>query len=106
MTINQIMERDIAEAEREAVRMRRQEPRDVETRCDRILAWLCTGAIVLAALAAAFAAGMDYQSRRDEKALREREAAFFNAAEGSAERVRAMSNRELLEAERKSDAAR
>jgi len=90
MNINDIMARDMAEAEREA-------PREIEARCDRIMSWICTTAIVLAALAAAFAAGMDYQARRDEKASREFSARCERIKLESAEAARCMSNAELLE---------
>ena len=102
MTIQDIMLRDIAEAERKE---RERAEREAATNGDRCgLPWLAVAiwlAVALAALGAAFAGGMCYQSHRALKADRDFAAWCERVEREATERARAMSNQELLDATRR-----
>ena len=100
MTINDIMIRDIQEAER-----KEREEREAATIGDRCgLPWLAVAiwlAVALAALGAAFTGGIWYESRRALKADRDFAAWNERVEREATERARAMSNQELLNATRR-----
>ena len=102
MTIQDIMLRDIAEAERKE---RERAEREAATNGDRCgLPWLAVAiwlAVALAALGAAFAGGIRYESRRSLKADRDFAAWNERTDREATERARAMSNYELLNATRR-----
>lgn len=106
MNIQDIMLRDIQDAERE--RLRAEPPsHNVGDDCDfpwlAVALWIAVG---LAMLGAAFSGGMCYQSHRALKAEREAAAHNERVEREATEAARAMSNAEILKAtERKSDAA-
>ena len=101
MNIQDIMLRDIAEAEKKA----KEQEREAATIGDRCgLPWLAVAiwlAVALAALGAAFSGGMAYQSRRALKADRDFAAWNERVEREATERARAMSNYELLNATRR-----
>jgi predicted lysophospholipase L1 biosynthesis ABC-type transport system permease subunit len=102
MTINDIMLRDIADAERQQSERAEREAATIGDSC--ALPWLAVAlwlAIVLAALGAAFAGGMYYQSRRALKADRDFAAWNERVEREATEAARAMSNQELLNATRR-----
>lgn len=107
MTINDIMLRDIQEAE---LKERERAERETASAVDEcglpwlaVAVWLAAG---LAALCAAFAGGMCYQSRRALQASREFAAWNERVEREATEAARAMSNYELLKATwRKGDTA-
>ena len=102
MTIQDIMLRDIAEAERKE---RERAEREAATNGDRCgLPWLAVAiwlAVALAALGAAFAGGIWYESRRSLKADRDFAAWNERVEREATEAARAMSNYELLNATRR-----
>lgn len=107
MTINDIMLRDIQEAE---LKERERADRETASAVDECgLPWLAVAAwlaVALAALCAAFAGGMCYQSRLALQASREFAAWNERVEREAIEAARAMSNYELLEATwRKGDTA-
>ena len=102
MNIQDIMLRDIADEER---KQRERDERDAASagdECDfpwlAVTVWL---AVALAALGAAFAGGMCYQSHRALKADRDFAAWNERTDREATERARAMSNYELLNATRR-----
>lgn len=99
MTINDIMLRDIAEAER---KQRERAERETASAGDESgLPWLAVAVWIAAGLAmlgAAFAGGMCYQSHRALQASREFAAWNERVEREATERARAMSNQELLNA--------
>ena len=102
MNIQDIMLRDIADEER---KQREREERDAASAGDEcgfpwlaVTVWL---AVALAALGAAFAGGMYFQSRRALKADRDFAAWYERVEREAAEAARAMSNQELLNATRR-----
>lgn len=101
MTINDIMMRDLQEEDRKQRERAEHETRDEGNDCGlpwlAIAVWIAAG---LAALCAAFAGGMYYQSRRDLKADRDFTAWCDRVERAATERARAMSNYELLQTER------
>ena len=103
MTINDIMLRDIQEAER-----KERAEREAATIGDRCgLPWLAVAiwlAVALAALGAAFTGGIWYESRRALKADRDFAAWNERVEREATERARAMSNYELLNATERKDA--
>lgn len=105
MTINEIMLRDIRDAER---KQRERDERDAASAGDECgFPWLAVAvwiAVAHAALGAAFVGGMYFQSRRALKA--DRDFAAWNEREEreATERARAMSNQELLDATERKDA--
>lgn len=95
MTINDMMIRDMAEAKIEE--RERAEAEAIGDRCS--LPWLAVAiliAVALAALGAAFSAGIYYQSRRAEKAQEEFHAWLERVDRDATARVRSMSGYELL----------
>jgi len=102
MTIQDIMLRDIADEER---KQRERAERDVASAGDRCgLPWFAVAiwlAVALAALGAAFAGGIWYESRRALKADRDFAAWCDRVEREATERARAMSNYELLNATRR-----
>ena len=100
MTINDIMLRDIQEAER-----KERAEREAATIGDRCgFPWLAVAvwlAVALAALGAAFTGGIWYESRRALKADRDFAAWNERVEREATERARAMSNHELLNATRR-----
>ena len=99
MTINDIMLRDIQDAEREERERAEREAATIGDRCG--LPWLAVAvwlAVALAALGAAFTGGMCYQSRRALKADRDFAAWNERVEREATEAARAMSNQELLNA--------
>ncbi len=105
MTIQDIMLRDIQEAERKE---RERDERDAASAGDECgLPWLAVAmwlAVALAALGAAFAGGIWYESRRALKADRDFAAWNERTDREATERARAMSNYELLNATERKDA--
>lgn len=112
MTINDIVIRDIAEADAKERKRAEQEAAERRQAADgdecafpwlAVCVWL---AVALLALCAAFCAGMNWQTRRDLKAQEEHHA-WLDSIERAAEaRARAMSNRELLMATEKAEAVK
>lgn len=105
MTINDIMLRDIQEAE---LKERERAERETASAVDEcglpwlaVAVWLAAG---LAALCAAFAGGMYFQSRRALKADRDFAAWNERVEREATEAARAMSNQELLDATERKDA--
>ena len=99
MTIQDIMLRDIAEAERKERERAEREAATIGDRCG--LPWLAVAmwlAVALAALGAAFAGGIWYESRRALKADRDFAAWNERVEREATEAARAMSNQELLNA--------
>lgn len=99
MTINDIMLRDIAEAERKQRERAERKTASAGDECG--LPWLAVAvwlAVALAALGAAFTGGIWYESRRALKADREFAAWNERVEREATERARAMSNQELLNA--------
>ena len=102
MTINDIMIRNIQDAERK--QSERAERVETTWGDECAVPWLAVGiwlAVALAGLGAAFAGGMAYQSRRALKADRDFAAWCDHAEREATERARAMSNYELLNATRR-----
>ena len=103
MNIQDIMLRDIADEERK--QRRERDERDAASAGDECgFPWLAVTvwiAVALAALGAAFAGGMCYQSRRALKADRDFAAWCDRVEREATERARAMSNYELLNATRR-----
>lgn len=99
MNIQDIMLRDIADEER---KQRKREERGAASAGDECgFPWLAVAvwiAVALAALGAAFAGGMYFQSRRALKADRDFAAWNERVEREATERARAMSNYELLNA--------
>ena len=105
MTIQDIMQRDIQETEREERECAEREAATIGDRCG--LPWLAVAmwlAVALAALGAAFAGGIWYESRRTLKADRDFAAWNERTDREATERARAMSNYELLNATERKDA--
>lgn len=105
MTIQDIMLRDITEAERKQIERAEREAATIGDRCG--LPWLAVAmwlAVALAALGAAFAGGMCYQSHRALKADRDFAAWNERVEREATEAARAMSNYELLNATERKDA--
>ena len=105
MTIQDIMLRDITEAERKQSERAEREAATIGDRCG--LPWLAVAmwlAVALAALGAAFAGGIWYESRRALKADRDFAAWNERVEREATERARAMSNYELLNATERKDA--
>ena len=102
MNIQDIMLRDIADEER---KQRERNERDAASAGDECgFPWLAVAvwlAVALAALGAAFAGGMCYQSHRALKADRDFAAWCDRVEREATERARAMSNYELLNATRR-----
>ena len=102
MNIQDIMSRDIADEER---KQRERDEQDAASAGDECgLPWLAVAvwiAVALAALGAAFAGGMYFQSRRALKADRDFAAWNERVEREATERARAMSNYELLNATRR-----
>ena len=102
MNIQDIMLRDIADEER------KRDERDAASAGDECgFPWLAVAvwlAVALAALGAAFAGGMYFQSRRALKADRDFAAWYARVEREATERARAMSNYELLNATERKDA--
>ena len=99
MTIQDIMLRDIQDAERKQSEHAEREAATIGDRCG--LPWLAVAvwlAVALAALGAAFAGGMCYQSHRALKADRDFAAWNERVEREATEAARAMSNQELLNA--------
>lgn len=100
MNIQDIMLRDIADEERK--QRRERDERDAANMGDECgFPWLAVAvliAVALAALGAAFAGGMYFQSRRALKADRDFAAWCERVEREATERARAMSNYELLNA--------
>ena len=100
MNIQDIMLRNIRDEER-----KQREERDAVSAGDECgFPWLAVAvwlAVALAALGAAFAGGMCYQSHRDLKASRDFAAWNGRTDREATERARAMSNYELLNATRR-----
>lgn len=95
MTINDIMVRDMAEAKKEE--RERAEAEAIGDRC--VMPWLAVAILIvvaLAALGAAFSAGVYYQSRRALKAQEERNAWLERVDRDATARARSMSGYELL----------
>jgi hypothetical protein len=99
MTIDEIMLRDIQETEREERKRDEHETASAGDECGfpwlAVAVWL---AVALAALCAAFAGGMCYQSHRALKADRDFAAWNERVEREATEAARAMSNQELLNA--------
>lgn len=105
MTINEIMLRDIRDAERKERERAERETASAGDECG--LPWLAVAAwlaVALAALGAAFVGGMYFQSRRALKADRDFAAWNERVEREATERARAMSNQELLDATERKDA--
>ena len=107
MTINDIMQRDIEEAERKERERAEREAAPIGDECGfpwlAVAAWL---AVALTALGAAFAGGMFYQSNRALKADRDFAAWNERVEREATEAASTMSNYELLKATwRKGDTA-
>lgn len=106
MNIQDIMLRDIADEER------KRDKRDAANMGDECgFPWLAVAvwvavAVALAALGAAFAGGMCYQSHRALKADRDFAAWLENVERDAEARARAMSNYELLRATAKTEAVK
>ena len=102
MNIQDIMLRDIADEER---KQRERDERDAASAGDECgFPWLAVAvwlAVALAALGAAFAGGMCFQSCRALKADRDFAAWCERVEREATERARAMSNYELLNATRR-----
>ena len=102
MNIQDIMLRDIADEER------KRDKRDAANMGDECgFPWLAVAvwlAVALAALGAAFAGGMYFQSRRALKADRDFAAWNERVEREATEAARAMSNQELLNATERKDA--
>ena len=102
MNIQDIMLRDIQDAEREERERAEREAATIGDRCGlpwlAVAVWIAAG---LAMLGAAFAGGMCYQSHRALKA--DRDFATWNerVEREATEAARAMSNQELLNATRR-----
>ena len=105
MNIQDIMLRDITEAERKQSERAEREAATIGDRCGlpwlAVVMWL---AVALAALGAAFAGGIWYESRRALKADRDFAAWNEQTDREATERARAMSNYELLNATERKDA--
>lgn len=105
MNIQDIMLRDIADEER---KQRERDERDAASAGDECgFPWLAVAvwlAVALAALGAAFAGGIWYESRRALKADRDFAAWCDRVEREATERARAMSNYELLNATERKDA--
>ena len=103
MNIQDIMLRDIADEERK--QRRERDERDAASAGDECgFPWLAVAvwlAVALAALGAAFAGGMYFQSRRALKADRDFAAWNERVEREATEAARAMSNYELLKATRR-----
>ena len=103
MNIQDIMLRDIADEERK--QKRKRDKRDAANMGDECgFPWLAVAvwlAVALAALGAAFAGGMCYQSHRALKADRDFAAWNERVEREATEAARAMSNYELLNATRR-----
>lgn len=99
MTIQDIMLRDITEAEQKQRELAEREAETIDDRCGfpwlAVAVWL---AGALAALGAAFTGGILYESRRYLKADRDFAAWNERVEREATERARAMSNQELLNA--------
>jgi len=112
MTINDIMIRDIAEAdakERKRAEQEAAERRQAADGDECAFPWLAVCvwiAVAILALCAAFAAGMNWQSHRDLKASRDFTAWLENVERDAEARARAMSNYELLRATAKTEAVK
>ena len=99
MTINDIMIRDIAEAERKQSERAKREAATIGDSCG--LPWLSVAVwltVALAALGAAITGGIWYESRRALKADRDFAAWNERVEREATEAARAMSNQELLNA--------
>ena len=99
MTINEIMLRDIEEAQRKWRERAERETESADDDC--VLPWLAVAVWIAAGLAmlgAAFAGGMFYQSHRALKASLEFAAWNERVEREATEAARAMSNQELLNA--------
>jgi len=100
MNIQDIMIRDIADEQRKSERERAEREAAVGDECGfpwlAVAVWL---AVALAALGAAFAGGMAYQSRRALKADREHTAWIERTEREATAHARTMSSRELLATE-------
>ncbi len=99
MNIQDIMLRDIQDAERKQSERAEREAATIDDSCG--FPWLAVAvllAIALAALGAAFMGGMCYQSHRALKADRDFAAWCDRVEREATERARAMSNYELLNA--------
>ncbi len=102
MTIQDIMLRVVADAERKQRERAEREAAAIGDRCG--LPWLAVAmwlAVALAALGAAFSGGMYYQSRRTLKADRDFVTWNERTDREATECARAMSNQELLNATRR-----
>ena len=103
MNIQDIMLRDIADEERK--QQGERDERDAASAGDECgFPWLAVAvwlAVALAALGAAFAGGIWYESRRALKADRDFAAWYDRVEREATERARAMSNYELLNATRR-----
>lgn len=104
MTIKEIMDREIAKAERMERNRHEREAADGDDCGMPWLAIFAWAAVALAALCAAFAAGSAWQSRRDLNACRDFAAWNERVEREATERARAMSNQELLDATERKDA--
>ena len=107
MTINDIMMRDLMEEDRQ--QRKREEAAEArhDTGDECGFPWLAVAvwlAVALAALGAAFAGGIWYESRRALKADRDFAAWNERTDREATERARAMSNYELLNATERKDA--
>lgn len=102
MNIQDIMLRDLADEERKQEARAEREVAAIGDHCGlpwfAVAVWL---AVALAALGAAFAGGMYFQSRRALKADRDFAAWNERTEREATERARAMSNHELLNATRR-----
>lgn len=98
MNIKEIMEREIAKAERMERDWHERETTDGDDCGMPWLAIFAWAAVALAALCAAFAAGSAWQSRRDLNASREFAAWCDRSEHAAAERARAMGTKEILAA--------
>lgn len=106
MNIKEIMEHDIAEAERQRCAGSEREAAagdECGIPWTAVCAWL---AVALAALGAAFTAGADWRSRCDLKEQKEYHAWLDRVEREAQERVRGMSNHELLMATEKAEAVK
>ena len=102
MNIQDIMLRDFADEERKQRERNERDAASAGDECDfpwlAVTVWI---AVALAALGAAFAGGMCYQSHRALKADRDFAAWNERTDREATERARAMSNYELLNATRR-----
>lgn len=97
MTINDIMIRDMEKANKDWCERAEAESAAIGDRCS--LPWLAVAILIvvaLAALGAAFSAGVYYQSRRALKAQEEFHAWLERVDRDATARVRSMSDYELL----------